>query len=34
LFPAPTTTQKRKHSNQPKPTTHQIQSLPSTLREK
>jgi hypothetical protein len=34
LFLAPTTTKKRKHSNQPKSTTHQIQSLPSTLREK
>jgi hypothetical protein len=34
LFLAPTTTKRRKHSNQPKPTTHPIKSHPSTLREK
>jgi hypothetical protein len=33
-FLAPTTTKRRKHSNQPKPTTHPIQSHPSTPREK
>jgi hypothetical protein len=33
-FLAPTTTKRRKHSNQPKPTTHPIQSYPSTLRER
>jgi hypothetical protein len=33
LFLAPTTTKKRKHSNQTKPSTNPIQSLPSTLRE-
>jgi hypothetical protein len=33
-FVAPTITKRRKHSNQPKPTTHPIQSHPSTLREK
>jgi hypothetical protein len=30
LFLAPTTTKRRKHSNQSKPTTHPIQSHPST----
>jgi flagellar biosynthesis protein FlhB len=34
LFLAPTTIKKRKHSNQPKPITHPIQSHPSTQREK
>jgi flagellar biosynthesis protein FlhB len=34
LFLAPTTINKRKHSNQPKPITHQIQSHSSTQREK
>jgi hypothetical protein len=34
LFLAPATIKKRKHSNQPKPTTHPIQSQPSTQREK
>jgi hypothetical protein len=34
LFLAPTIINKRKHSNQPKPITHQIQSHPSTQREK
>jgi hypothetical protein len=34
LFLAPTTTKRRKHSNQPKPTTHPIQSHPSTQRKK
>jgi hypothetical protein len=33
LFLAPATTKKRKHSNQPKPITHPIQSHPSTQRE-
>jgi hypothetical protein len=32
LFLAPTITKKRKHSNQPKPTTHPIQSHPSKPR--
>jgi hypothetical protein len=34
LFLTPTTTNKRKHSNQPKLTTHPIQSHPLTQREK
>jgi hypothetical protein len=34
LFLAPATIKKRKHSNQPKPITHPIQSHPSTQREK
>jgi hypothetical protein len=34
LFLAPTTVEKRKHSNQPKPITHLTQSHPSTKREK
>jgi hypothetical protein len=34
LFLAPATIKKRKHSNQPKPFTHPIQSHPSTQREK
>jgi flagellar biosynthesis protein FlhB len=34
LFLAPGTIKKRKHSNQPKPITHPIQSHPSTQREK
>jgi hypothetical protein len=34
LFLAPVTIKKRKHSNQPKPITHRIQSHPSTQREK
>jgi hypothetical protein len=34
LFLAPATIKKRKHSNQPKPITHTIQSRPSTQREK
>jgi hypothetical protein len=34
LFLAPATIKKRKHLNQPKPTTHPIQSHPSTQREK
>jgi hypothetical protein len=33
LFLAPTTTKKRKHSNQPKLSTHPIQSHPSNPRE-
>jgi hypothetical protein len=33
-FLAPTTTKRRKHSNQQKHTTHSIQSHPSTPREK
>jgi hypothetical protein len=33
LFLAPDTIKKRKHSNQPKPITHPIQSHPSTQRE-
>jgi hypothetical protein len=33
LFLAPTTTKRRKHSNQPKPTTHPIPCHPSTPRE-
>jgi hypothetical protein len=33
LFLDPTTTKGRKHSNQPKPTTHPIQSYPLTPRE-
>jgi hypothetical protein len=33
-FLAPTTTKRRKHSNQPKPTTHPIQSHPSIQRKK
>jgi hypothetical protein len=34
LFLASATIKKRKHSNQPKPITHPIQSHPSTQREK
>jgi hypothetical protein len=34
LFLAPATIKKMKHSNQPKPITHPIQSHPSTQREK
>jgi flagellar biosynthesis protein FlhB len=34
LFLAPASIKKRKHSNQPKPTTHPTQSHPSTQREK
>jgi flagellar biosynthesis protein FlhB len=34
LFLAPANIKKRKHSNQPKPITHLIQSHPSTQREK
>jgi flagellar biosynthesis protein FlhB len=34
LFLAPATIKKRKHSNQPKPITHPIQSHPLTHREK
>jgi hypothetical protein len=34
LFLAPATIKKRKHSNQPKPITHPIQSHPSTQRAK
>jgi hypothetical protein len=34
FFLAPTITKRRKHSNQPKPTTHSIQSHPSTQRER
>jgi hypothetical protein len=34
LFLAPTTIKRRKHLNQPKPTTHPIESHPSTPREK
>jgi hypothetical protein len=34
LFLAPATIKKRKHLNQPKLTTHPIQSHPSTQREK
>jgi hypothetical protein len=34
LFLAPATIKKRKHSNQPEPITHPIQSHPSTQREK
>jgi hypothetical protein len=34
LFLAPATTKRRKHSNQPKPTTHLIQRHPSSPREK
>jgi hypothetical protein len=34
LFLALATIKKRKHSNQPKPITHPIQSHPSTQREK
>jgi hypothetical protein len=34
LFLAPTTIKRRKHSNQPKPTSHPIQSHPSTQRKK
>jgi predicted nuclease with TOPRIM domain len=34
LFLAPATIKKRKHSNQPKPIAHPIQSHPSTQREK
>jgi hypothetical protein len=34
LLLAPTTTKRRKHLNQPKPTTHPIQSHPSTQRKK
>jgi predicted nuclease with TOPRIM domain len=34
LFLAPSTTKRRKHSNQPKPTTHLIQRHPSSPREK
>jgi hypothetical protein len=34
LFVDSTTINKRKHSNQPKPTAHPIQSHPSTPREK
>jgi hypothetical protein len=34
LFLAPATIKKRKHSNQPKPTTHPIQSHHPTQREK
>jgi hypothetical protein len=34
LFLVPATIKKRKHSNQPKPITHPIQSHPSTQREK
>jgi hypothetical protein len=34
LFLAPATIKKKKHSNQPKPITHPIQSHPSTQREK
>jgi hypothetical protein len=34
LFLAPAIIKKRKHSNQPKPITHPIQSHPSTQREK
>jgi hypothetical protein len=34
LFLTSTTIKKRKHSNQPKPITHPIQSHPPTQREK
>jgi hypothetical protein len=34
LFLASTTIKRRKHSNQPKPTTHPIQSHPSYQRER
>jgi hypothetical protein len=34
LFLTPTTTNKRKYSNQPKLTTHPIQNLHSTPRDK
>jgi hypothetical protein len=34
FFLAPATIKKSKHSNQPKPITHPIQSHPSTQREK
>jgi hypothetical protein len=33
FIPTATTTTRRKRSNQPKPTTHPIQSHPSTQRE-
>jgi hypothetical protein len=33
-FPAPPTTKRKQQSNQTKPTTHSIQSHPSTQKEK